>query len=178
MMPLILPDTILLQPPRDNLEDQNERSSPLGYYNVADSYWAAASFILDQNLDTTHHDNATRFLFYHSIECFLKAYLRCKGLSIQELAHPKKFGHKVNKLASKAKSFRLNFDDEDLEVICLMSNSDTVIRARYFLRGPFDWPHLDSLNRTCRSLAESVGMALKGEGIPVRYRDRLIQFER
>ncbi len=119
------------------MENENERSSPLGFFNVADSYWASGRFLIYHRLDVSHQDNVVRFLLYHSIECFLKAFLRSKGISIHDLANPKKFGHKVSKLSVRARRLGLQFDDKDEEIFKLMSISDTVIRARYFKRGCF-----------------------------------------
>ena len=154
------------------IDDENERSSPQGYFNVADSYWASARVLIGKKLDASHQENVIRFLLYHAIECFLKAYLRSKGISIHDLAHPKKYGPKINRLSSKSIEFGLHIDDEDKEVFKLMSTGDTVIRSRYFMRGSFYWPDVNALDRTCFSLSDSVGLSLKSDGIPVRVIDR------
>jgi len=159
----------------DDIQDKNDRSSPLGLYNVADSYWAAASFLMNHNLESTHRDSPIYFLFYHSIELFLKSYLRLNGISISDLANPKKYGHRVCCLVEKATEFGLRFGDEEFQVFSLMTTTDAVIRSRYFERGFYRWPTHEALNRTCKGLSELVGDAFRKTGTDVRMIDRLVQ---
>ena len=56
----------------------------------------------------------------------------------------------------------------DLQVFSLMSCTDVVIRSRYIETGYFHWPAPHSLDRTCKSLRQSVGRELKRANLPVR----------
>jgi hypothetical protein len=79
-----------------------------------------------------------------------------------------KYGHDVGKLSRKSVSLGLQFDDKDIEIFGLMSETDAVIRSRYILTGPFTWPDIEELNRTCLGLRRSVGSVLRENGEPVR----------
>jgi len=67
----------------------------------------------------------------------------------------------------RAAELGLDFDDENKEVLSLMVTTDAVIRSRYIQTGYFRWPTLEALNRTGKSLRQSVGEKLKAEGVLV-----------
>lgn len=67
-----------------------------------------------------------------------------------------------------AQEFGLPFDDKDTEVIGLMSDGDTILRARYISTGLINWPDIAALDRTCKSLRRSVHEKFKGKKIFVR----------
>jgi hypothetical protein len=77
------------------------RSSPLGFFNLAESYWAAAVALENAGLRTTHPTSPISFLYYHAIELYLKAFLRTHGHSAREL-RGKNFGHRTCCLSEKA----------------------------------------------------------------------------
>jgi hypothetical protein len=81
----------------------------------------------------------------------------------------KKFGHNLTKLSRMAGELGLHFDDEDLEVFALTETSDAVMGSRYIKTGFFTLPAIEALHRTCKSLRQSVGTALKQRGDPVRF---------
>ena len=114
----------------------------------------------------THPDAPICFLYYHAIELYLKAYLRAQGYSVQDLR--RQLGHHAVKLHGEAKRLGLRFDDEDVEVLTLMAETDAVIGSRFLQTGFFQRSTSEALNRTCNSLHNSVGEALKGKGFPVR----------
>jgi hypothetical protein len=66
----------------------------------------------------------------------------------------------------------LDFDDEDVEVVGLMSERDTIIRARYIATGFFRFPHIDALDRTCKSLRASVATEFRTRKIVFRLNKR------
>jgi hypothetical protein len=148
-------------------DDEDERSKPLGFFNMAESYWRAAVVLEKAKVKSTHSDSPISFLYYHAIELFLKSFLRMHGHSAKEL-RGKKFGHRTCCLSERAAALGLDFDDEDLEVFSLMANTDAVIRSRYIQTGYFRWPAPKALDCTCKSLRQSIGKALKKSGIPVR----------
>jgi hypothetical protein len=143
------------------------RSSPLGFFNLAESYWTAAVALENANLRTTHPTSPISFLYYHAIELYLKAFLRFHGHTPKEL-RGKKFGHKTCCLSERAGALGLHFDDHDLQVFSLMSCTDAVIRSRYIETGFRQWPSPESLDRTCKNLRQSVGQELKRANLPVR----------
>jgi hypothetical protein len=153
--------------PTENVPTEHQTGDTLGFFNVAESYWQAALTLKKSKLNTTHPDSPIYFLYYHAIELYLKAFLRRHGHSEREL-RSKRFGHKTCCLTERASELGLFFVDEDLIVFSLMATTDAVIRSRYLQTGYFHWPTLEALDRTCRSLRESVGRELKTVGIPVR----------
>jgi hypothetical protein len=140
---------------------------PLGFFNVAESYWNAAVALEKAKLKSTHPGSPISFLYYHAIELYLKAFLRLRGHSAKEL-RGKKFGHRTCCLSERAKALGLHFDDEDLQVFSLMACTDAVIRSRYIETGFFRWPAPEALDRTCKSLRQSIGQELKKASIPAR----------
>lgn len=149
-------------------DERNARTSPLGLYHYAVSYHEAARALAKIKTKTTHPESPIYFLHYHAVELYLKAFLRLQGISVAELAS-KKFGHKTDRLSNRASEFGLPLYDEDIEVLRLMAETDTVIRSRYLVTGYFTMPALEALDRTCQSLRESVRDAIKKSGTFVRF---------
>jgi hypothetical protein len=69
--------------------DEDSRSNPLGFFNLAESYWSAAGALENAKLKTTHPNSPISFLYYHAIELYLKAFLRLHGHSAKELRSKK-----------------------------------------------------------------------------------------
>lgn len=148
-------------------ETDEQRTTPIGLFNFAESYWQAAVALDKAKLTSTHPHSPVSFLYYHAIELYLKSFLRLHGHTPSELQQ--KFGHSTRRLKNRAAKLGLTFDDEDITVLSKMSKSDVLIRARYIQTGPIcDWPALEALNRTCRSLRQLVGAELRKQGIHVR----------
>lgn len=147
--------------------DEEERSTPLGFYNYAEAYWSAAAQLLSADLKSTHRDAPIRFLYYHAIELYLKSFLRFNSVRARDL-RGRKFGHDVGVLSTTAAKLGLFFEDEDKEIFSLMASTDAQLRSRYLQIGFFNWPTIEGLERTCRSLRLSVGEALRSGGIPIR----------
>jgi len=142
-----------------------EKTNEVGLYNYALSYFRAAQILAKADFDVTHPDAPTLNLYYHSVELFLKSFLVFKGKTIDDV---KKIGHRVDCLAKTCGDLGLSFDDEDTVVIRLMSEDNTIIRARYIEVRCFIRPTIEALDRTCISLHSSVRKALKTAGRPVR----------
>jgi hypothetical protein len=150
-----------------NLKDEAARTTPIGLFHYANSYWMSARVLNANRPKVTHPDEPVNFLFYQAVELFLKAFLRLHGHSARELAS-RKFGHNFNALGERAEALGLFLMDEDHEVLHLMGTTDAVIRSRYIKTGSFRRPTHGALDRTCKSLWESVGSELKKQGFPVR----------
>jgi hypothetical protein len=144
-----------------------DRSSPLGFFNLAESYWKAAVALVKAKVDCTHSNSPISFLYYHAIELYLKSFLRMHDHTAKEL-RGKSFGHRTCCLSERAAALGLHFDDEDLQVFSLMACTDAVIRSRYIETGYFHWPAPEALDRTCKSLRQLVGQELMKANLPVR----------
>ncbi len=82
-------------------EDEAKRTTCIGLFNYAESYFRSARALDANKPKVTHPDAPVNFLFYHAIELYLKAYLRLKGLTPRELAS-RKYGHSVAALSKRA----------------------------------------------------------------------------
>jgi hypothetical protein len=147
------------------MSDESKRTTPLGLFNYARSYFRSAEYLHAAKLELTHPSAPATFLFYHAIEVYLKAFLLSQKLTLKSL---KAIGHHVDKAGEAAVKHGLTLSDEDKEVIELIGDGDTVINARYIVIGAFSRPSEDALSRTCQSLDNSVGKKLVELGIPVR----------
>jgi hypothetical protein len=147
------------------MSDEIERTTPLGLFNYARSYWRSAEYLHAAQLKLTHPTAPVSFLFYHAIELYLKAFLLSQSLTLKSL---KSIGHRVDKAGEKAIEMGLLLLDEDKEVISIIGDGDTVINSRYIVTGAFSRPAEDALSRTCGSLDETVGKTLRHQGIAVR----------
>lgn len=145
---------------------EDERNSPIGLYNFANSYWEAAKVLRKAKLRTTHPDSPVSFLYFHAIELYLKSFLRLHGVTTAEL-RSKAYGHSAMKLSRKAVKLGISFDDEDIQVFSIM-DTNAGIRTRYLQTGYYQTAAHEALDRTCKSLSNSVYSALKKIGVPVR----------
>jgi hypothetical protein len=150
------------------IEEDESRTTSIGLFNLADAYRMSGEVLLAEKIKSGHAESPLRFLYYHAIELYLKAFLRQHGHSVAELSDPKTFGHKTTKLKARAKRLGLDFMDRDWEVLDLMGKTDVVIRSRYIRTGAFTWPRVEALSDTCENLRQEVGAALKKAGVPVR----------
>ena len=81
----------------NNEENEKARSTPMGFYHYAQSYREAANLLTNADKTSrkaTHPEAPIRFLYYHAIELYLKAFLRthCARLgSISTREHIAKF---------------------------------------------------------------------------------------
>ena len=143
------------------------RTSSVGLYNYAHSYASSAEALSKLELRITHPSSPVYFLYYHSIELYLKSYLVACGVSTDEL---KKMGHRTRKLAEAVKSFGLNLRDEDEAIIDFMSETDAVIESRYIVTGyKGSVPDFQPILDTCRYLHDQIGpKAYEGSGVSRR----------
>jgi HEPN domain-containing protein len=143
--------------------NEDERTTPIGLFNYAHSYWLSAAALKDAKAQVTHPDAPVCFLYFHAIELYLKAYLRAEGHSVRDLLA---IGHDAAKLREAAIGRGLQLDDEDVEVLTLMRETDAVIGSRYIRTGYFQRPTIEALDRTCTSLHINVGKTMLDHGFP------------
>lgn len=143
-----------------------ELSTPLGFYNFAASYRAAADKLRVCKLRATHPYSPIMFLYYHAIELYLKAFLRAEGFKVGDL---EKIGHKFDKLQETCADKGLKFDDDHKEVLAMMAIPGTWSATRYLQVGFARQPTLNALRKTCQRLDTSVSVALNVRGIHIRH---------
>jgi hypothetical protein len=117
------------------IEEDNKRTTSRSFFVGAEAYQDAAKALWSRSKSRKNArrplfgEHPIRFCFYHSIELYLKAFLRMYH-QVHELSD--KFGHNVKNLMKSAQEFGYEFDDEDVEVLNLVGEADAMIRARYF----------------------------------------------
>jgi hypothetical protein len=68
-----------LEGPQMSARSKIDRHAPIGWFNFAASYHAAADLIVDQGLKATHPESPAMALYLHAIELYLKSFLRLHG---------------------------------------------------------------------------------------------------
>lgn len=105
------------------------------------------------------------FLYYHTIELYLKAYLRAQGLTVDRLQ--KDFGHDTGKLSKRARALRAPIKAKEMGLFDVVGRANAAILSRY-QAGGYRLPSMSALERACRSLREIAGHAIEdGTGMPV-----------
>jgi hypothetical protein len=146
--------------------DEDERTSALGLFNTARSYWRSAEHLDAARLKLTHPQAPVRFLFCHAIELYLKSYLRSVGnKSIDQL---RQMGHHVANLAKAAVGSSLVIEPEQFEILAHIADTDVAIEARYIVTGFKNLPTNDTLSNVAEVLDKTICNALAKKGIPVR----------
>jgi hypothetical protein len=149
---------------------QLDRTSALGLFNTARSYWRSAEQLKTALPKVTHPDAPQTFLLCHAIELYLKAYLRGSSLDVEGL---KRLGHRLAVLGEAALTHGLELAPEHTDLLSHVQEEEVAIEARYIVTGFKQQPTMDALSGLAEALDEKVGAALHSLGIAVR----LEQFE-
>ena len=152
---------------RPTLEEQAEegkRSTAIGFFNQAASYWQAARALDEAKLNATHGDDPIFFLYFHAVELYLKAFLRAHDITPYELR--RKYGHDTKKLSKKATKFGLRFSQQDTEIFWFISK--TTLGHRYLVTGLIRRLQKKCCKRNVRALALLSWQRSKSEGHPAR----------
>jgi hypothetical protein len=157
---------------RADTTDDPTQTTPIGLYNYAVSYRAAANLIAAQGLKAFHPEAPTQSLYFHAIELYLKSFLRLHGFSLQQLID---INHNFGKMRSGATGHGLTLGDAETKVLNLLSKA-IWSRARYIVTTAAKRKALPSsafLSRACEALEKSVGKALSASAHAVRGLDTL-----
>ena len=146
-----------------------DRTTPLGLFNYARSYWQSAVYLHRPKVKVTHPDAPITLLLAHAIELYIKSFLRLKGLGAKDLKT--NFGHDFRRLVGEAQAHGLDLDDEDREVAKLLTEQESIRRSRYVESGLYTRPSLRALSATCKSLDKSIAAALAEAGHQARAED-------
>ena len=141
-----------------------DRHPPIGLYYYAASYHVAADLICDQGLRATHPEAPATFLYCHSIELYLKSFLRFHGVSAKRL---QSIGHDYKRLLSRASKRGLVLGELESEVLSMLGG-EIWSRSRYLEIGSLRSPSLSALSTTSISLRQAVAKVLREAGQLVR----------
>jgi hypothetical protein len=145
-----------------------ERTTALGLYNSARSYWKSAEHLNSAELKVTHPHAPIVFLLCHAIELYLKAFLRHNNYSLDELR--KKWGHDVAGLSTATQHAGFKLSGFALETISHITDDDVAIEARYIVTGFKTSPTISALAEVAEELDRTIGEALAITGVPARNR--------
>jgi len=146
--------------------DRKELTTPLGFFNYALSYRAAADKLRICKLRATHPHAPVLFIYYHSVELYFKAFLRAHGLSVAFLQND--VGHDFKKLERMCVDRGLALDDEAREVLAIMAAPGAWASTRYLEIGFKQSPRISILSRLCQRIERTVGASLSKKGIHIR----------
>jgi hypothetical protein len=144
----------------------DDRTTPLGLFNYARSYWQSGVLLHDASANVTHPDAPVTLLLAHAIELYLKAFLRLRGVGTEEVKSS--FGHDFKKLVDEASSRGLLLAKQEIDIAAILTEQESIRRSRYIETGYYQRPGLPALSRTCQGLDQSVSAALRDAGISLR----------
>ena len=135
----------------------NQRSSPLGYWNLAHDFFEAADIVRKRIEVEVKISSPTYYLYAHAIELTFKAFLRCKGIEVKEL---KKFGHNLEELLHEAKGKDLATHTQltlkQTAVIKYINLTYNGKNLEYFIQGVKHLPCLNEVHDTAEALLKSL----------------------
>jgi hypothetical protein len=133
--------------------------TPYGFRRFAEDFLTASRAVTGK--PDRRPPSVRFFLIYKSIELSLKAFLLTKGFELKTLAHPKKFGHRIERLYEAAVANGLR------DVVSISQEQEEAIHVGkdYYLNRQFDYfdmfetitgfkgePSLDALDSAAESL--------------------------
>jgi len=80
----------------------DDRTTPLGRFNYVRTYWQSAVLLHHARAKVTHPDAPVTLLLAHAIELYLKAFLRLRGVGIEQVRTT--FGHDFKSLVDETSS--------------------------------------------------------------------------
>jgi HEPN domain-containing protein len=143
-----------------------DRTTPLGLFNYARSYWQSGVLLHGARAKVTHPNAPVTLLLAHAIELYLKAFLRLRGVGIEEVKNS--FGHDFKKLVDEASSRGLSLVEEDMDIAAILTEKESIRRSRYIETGYYQRPGLAALSRSCRGLDQSISTRLRDAGMSIQ----------
>lgn len=144
---------------------QEDRTTAVGLFNYARSYWRSSEQLRSAKPDVTHPDAPILFLFYHAVELYLKAFVRSAGYDLKAL---KDISHRITRAGEAAQKEGLQLSPDDFELLRLIDSYDNVMRSRYITTGAHSRPEEQALADLCEYLDKTVAEKLASDGLPVR----------
>lgn len=134
---------------------KEQRTSDIGLFMYAHSYWEAASKLEDADCSSGHAAAPTRFLYSHAIELFLKSYLRSQLLSLNDV---KTMSHNLKKAADEAIKHGLQLSHEQLLVLQWITDHN--MKNRYIEVGIQSQPCNETFWSLCDFLFDEIGQEM------------------
>lgn len=148
------------------MSSEVDRSSPMGLFNFARSYWQSGVLLHHTKAPVFHPVAPITLLLAHAIELYLKAFLRAKGMGVSDLKT--RFGHDFRALLEEAAAQGLPISSHDKEIADLLAEQESIRRSGYIETGYYQRPSLAALSQTCRNLDDKVSLELRDAGTYLR----------
>ena len=145
--------------------DEDDRTNALGLFNSAECYRQAADILGTEHAKALRFDQPIRYLFYHAIELYLKAFLRAGNFPLDKV---ERFRHRFHRLRDTCTSLGLALDLHEREVLTLIGTDETYIRARYLRTEFYSEVAVKDLSWAAASIAQKVGVQLRHRRIPLQ----------
>ena len=142
---------------------EDDRTTPLGLFSLILGIWRAIARCKGEGDPS---DAPVTLLLAHAIELYLKAFLRLRGVGIDEVKNS--FGPDFKKLVDEASSRGLSLAKEEIDIAAILTEKESIRRSRYIETGYHQRPGLAALSRTCQGLEHSVSAALRDAGMTIQ----------
>jgi hypothetical protein len=149
-----------------NALDEDSRTTAIGLFNYADSYWMAAEALRPEDFKTTHPDAPKVFLYCQAIELYLKSFLRLRGHTVRELRQS--FGHDLTHLGEAAVLHGLPLQELECAILHFIDETYAAIRARYIVTGFTQKLPADKWRHICETLRRLIEAQFRDARQPVR----------
>jgi hypothetical protein len=137
--------------------ERGERTTATGLWMFAESYRDAAN-LLAQRASELRHQAPIYYLYAHSIELALKAALRAKGVTVEELSS-KRLGHDLMKLLAECRNLRLTrrlrLGKRRESILSLLTELNRDHELRYIKTGSTSRPTLGILREIATRLLDA-----------------------
>jgi hypothetical protein len=142
--------------------------TPLAWFHVAHAYLHTAAVLnAAPKPKGGFYESPVRFLYFHAIELFLKAFLRLKGMEDAELAN-RAFSHQLAILPDEAERQGLLIGKRVRLVCDAARDFDKPLQTRYIKTGAKSELPTTRLHEAARDLQGRVAQALRSSGIATR----------
>lgn len=110
---------------------EDDRATPMGFFQFGEAYFDCANALRTELPLHGHRSSAVKFMYFHAIELYLKAFLRLKGVPIAQLSS-KQYGHDLSKLSTAAEDRGLTIELYTSEALEEFTDFKYQIESRYF----------------------------------------------
>lgn len=159
-------------------QNENDRTTATGLARYAFEYIDAARIVeaeyVEREPSRAIPPMPVYFLAYHGIELTLKAFLRLKGVSVNDLSG-RKLGHDLNACYRKAKELGLlqlfKETQEDLDTMKYLVDLNADHALRYIKTGAKVAPYWSQVEPLAVRLHQAVGPAAGYHSFTVNFND-------
>lgn len=150
-----------------NMAKLTASTTPVGFISKAEAYRVGAQLLARELKDVGGWaGDPTRYLYYHSIELYLKAALVLAGRTESQL---RLLNHRFVKLGKECNAIGLGLSErDDIRVLELIDLQNNYIRSRYHQVGGFTVATVQALDRTAHELALLAVQIVRRAGVQMR----------